>query len=189
MSPPVPAPNEALRTPFYDAAQDILATEGHGGLKLSAVCRRVGVTTGAFYHSFHSWQEFTDALLAHWRRQRTTVLIETSREVADPVAQLQLLAALSAGLQHRTEAAIRAWAHRDTRVAQVQRQVDDERYDIVHEAARALVGEEAAPRFASWALSTLVGYEQLDDRCTPDDLLWALQQMLDVALRMREQPP
>lgn len=181
--------NVSLRTPFYEAAQDILSTDGYGALKLAAVCRRLQVTTGAFYHSFGSWQEFTDALLAHWRNERTTLMIEVIRRQSDPVTQLQVLAGAGSDLQHRAEAAIRVWAGVDPRVGEVQRQVDEERYGIVLEAMTALVGAEHADRFTKWGMSTLVGYEQLSDHYAREDLFWSLQQILEVAIRVRADDP
>jgi AcrR family transcriptional regulator len=182
-----PAPRiEQLRQPWFDAAQEILSTEGYGSLKLAAVCKRVGVTTGAFYHSFGSWQEFTDALLENWRSERTTLLIELAQTQGDAVAQLQLLAGVSSDLRHRTEAAIRVWASVDPRVGEVQRSVDDDRYNVVLAAMAELVGPEHAEHFAIWGLSTLVGFEQLSDRYPSEALLWSLEKILAAAIQQRD---
>lgn len=174
--------NEALQQPWFEAAQEILSTEGYGALKQTAVCKKLGVTTGAFYHSFGSWQEFTDAFLENWRRERTTQLIELAQSQGDPVAQLQLLAGVSSDLRHRTEAAIRVWGSVDPRVGAVQRSVDDDRYNVVVAAMAELVGPDHAEQFAVWGLSTLVGFEQLSDRFSSDDLFWSLSQILSAAL-------
>jgi AcrR family transcriptional regulator len=183
-----PAPrNEQLRQPWFEAAQEILSTEGYGSLKLATVCKKLGVTTGAFYHSFGSWQDFTDALLENWRRERTTQLIELAESQGDPVAQLQLLAGVSGDLRHRTEAAIRVWASVDPRVGEVQRSVDDDRYNVVVAAMAGLVGPEHAEHFAVWGLSTLVGFEQLSHRHSTEDLLWALSQILAAAMKQRDE--
>ena len=72
-----------LKDRYFEAAQEILATEGYGGLKLAAVCKYLGVTTGSFYHSFESWGDFTNAFLLNWRRERTTLLAELAKS-GDP---------------------------------------------------------------------------------------------------------
>ena len=42
----------ATRDAYYDTGLDVLSDLGYGGLKLAEVCRRLGVTTGSFYHYF-----------------------------------------------------------------------------------------------------------------------------------------
>jgi len=105
------------RERFFDAGQEILATEGYGSLKLAAVCQALDVTTGAFYHSFTNWSDFTSELLENWRRERTTLIAEVARSAGDPVKQLQSLLAATLELRHGSEAAIRIWAAVDPAVA------------------------------------------------------------------------
>ncbi|TYL54899.1 TetR/AcrR family transcriptional regulator [Nocardioides sp. BGMRC 2183] len=173
--------NPRLREAWFDAAYDVLATEGYGGLKLAPLCRRLGVTTGSFYYSFDSWPAFTDALLATWLEERTRQTVAIVNEYADPVVRLGMLLEASTALLHRSEAAIRVWAGTDERVAAVQREVDHGRYLVVLEAMRALVGEERSDAFATWAMSTLVGYEMLAATRGTRHLGWSLQQIVEAA--------
>lgn len=173
--------NAALRDAWFRGAHEILAGEGYGALKLAPLCTRLGVTTGAFYHSFDSWQDFTDALLDDWVRERTEQTVELARRYDDPAERLLVLARASADLLHRTEAAIRVWAGVEDRVAAVQRRVDDSRHAVVLEAMTQLVGERDAQRYATWALSTLVGFEMVADRHAAEDLLWSLHRILETA--------
>lgn len=175
--------NEALRNSWYAAGEEILATEGYGGLKLAALCRRLGVTTGSFYHSFDNWQDYTDSLLANWLEERTRQTVEIARRTEDPIARLELLLHASHELLHRTEGAIRVWAAIDPRVGAVQKQVDDGRYQVVREAMEAVVGPERAEAFAVWGMSTLVGYEMLAAEHGREHLLWSLQSILADAQR------
>lgn len=173
---------------FFDAAYDILSTEGYGALKQAAVCQRLGVTTGAFYHSFKNWQEFTEALLDDWLRERTQLIAEVARQLEDPVNQLETLREAAVSLRHRSEAAIRIWAGTDPRVAEVQLAADEGRFEVVLEVMRKLVGDEDAARFAWWGLNVLVGYEQVSYRQTPDDLRWQLDQVLQAAADRKAAP-
>ncbi|MEQ6899988.1 TetR/AcrR family transcriptional regulator [Nocardioides sp. YIM 152588] len=173
--------NEALRAVWFEAANEILATDGYGGLKLAPLCRRLGVTTGAFYHSFENWQEFTDSLLATWLRERTQQTIALARSHKDPAQRLRHLAAAGSELQHRTEAAIRVWAGVDDRVGAVQQQVDEARYRVVHDAVAALVGPARAEAFAVWAMSTLIGYELMAAEHDRAHLTWGLEQIMRAA--------
>lgn len=174
-----------LRERYFEAAQDILATEGYGGLKLAAVCKRLEVTTGAFYHAFSSWNEFTTALLENWRRERTTLIIALAK-TSDPVVQLQTLLGATLELQHGTEAAIRVWAAVDPEVAKVQAQVDRDRYDIVLDAMQRLVGKKEAQLYANWGLNVLVGFEAVGDH-RPEELAWQLGQVLQHAVARSEE--
>lgn len=170
--------NEALRASWFEGANEILATEGYGALKLAPLCKKLGVTTGSFYHSFTNWQDFTDALLDAWLIERTQQTVEIAREHADPVQRLLMLAEATAELQHQTEAAIRVWAGVDERIAIVQRKVDDGRYDVVLEAMTQIVGPERAEPYTVWGLSTLIGYEMISAQHGREHLLWSLKNIL-----------
>src|ERR1044072_8622195 len=90
------------RERFFEAGQEILATEGYGTLKLAAVCQSLEGTTAALYHSFASWREFTSELLDSWRSERTTLIAERARSTDDPVKQLESLLAATLELRHGT---------------------------------------------------------------------------------------
>lgn len=178
--------NEDLKPRFFEAALEILATEGYGGLKLSAVCQRLKVTTGAFYHAFASWTEFTTELLTRWRRERTTLVAELSRTTDDPAGQLSALLSAVLDLPHQAEAAIRVWATVDADVATVQRLVDNDRYGIALEAMTRLVGEEDGPRWARWGRNVVVGYQMSEDSQLAD-LEFELRMIMDQAAAVSEQ--
>ncbi|KRB80457.1 hypothetical protein ASE01_03035 [Nocardioides sp. Root190] len=170
--------NEALRDTWFEGANQILATEGYGALKLAALCKRLGVTTGSFYHSFDNWQDFTDSLLENWLRERTEQTVTIVRQHDDAVERLLMLAQASAELLHQTEAAIRVWAGVDERVGTVQRKVDEGRYQVVLEAMAQIVGPVRAEQYAVWGLSTLIGYEMIADQHGREHLLWSLESIL-----------
>ncbi|TWG89681.1 TetR family transcriptional regulator [Nocardioides sp. J9] len=170
--------NETLRDAWFEAANEILATEGYGALKLAPLCRKLGVTTGSFYHSFDNWQDFTDSLLDAWLTERTERLAEIARQNPDPVQRLQLLISNVVDFNHRAEAAIRVWAGVDERVAVIQRKVDRGRHQAASEALAELVGPERAPAFATWGLGTVVGFEMLSEDHPAEELQWALEQVL-----------
>jgi AcrR family transcriptional regulator len=175
--------NEELRASWFAAANDILASEGYGALKLAALCKKLGVTTGSFYHSFDNWQDFTDALLANWLDERTERIIEIAQQNADPVDRLTMLRQAAGEFFHRSEAAIRVWAGVNDRVAEVQRKVDEDRHRTVVQAMTQIVGPERAESYATWAVGTLIGYEMLPAHQRPDDLVWSLEMILETAQR------
>lgn len=177
--------NEALRDAWFRAAVEILETEGYGGLKLAPLCNRMGVTTGAFYHSFTNWQEFTSGLLDAWFIRRTQETVDLVSQYDDPVIRLRMLIEASGELDHGAEAAIRVWSGVDERVLAIQRKVDEGRLAVVRDAMTALVGAERAEAFTLWGVSTLIGFETVAADQSGDQsgnhLRWALQQVLAAA--------
>jgi AcrR family transcriptional regulator len=149
------------REGFFDAAMRLLAREGRGGLRLAPLCRAVGVTSGSFYHHFGGWDGFVDALLAHWETVDTHRLAELAARETDPDDRLDVLKHLALTFPHEAEAAIRAWAHGDERVAAVQRRVDAQRRRVVADALEGGgLDPERAERHAALALAVLIGHQQ-----------------------------
>jgi AcrR family transcriptional regulator len=153
--------NDRTKSRFFVAGMDILAEEGCGGLKLAALCRRVGVTTGSFYHSFDSWHDFTRQLVQNWREERTLRATELARAEVDPAERVELLLRVGIGLPHSAEAAIRVWAGVDPEVGAVQELVDRERLDAATAALAELTDDpDEASDLARAAFYLVVGFEQ-----------------------------
>ncbi|WP_375483996.1 TetR/AcrR family transcriptional regulator [uncultured Jatrophihabitans sp.] len=156
----------ATKDGYITAALDILARDGHGALRIGVLCRRLGVTTGSFYHYFGSFDGFVDELLSSWEQELTQRIFEQAMTVSDPEQRVRLLKERALTLPHEAEGAIRAWSHVNAAVATVQRRVDDERLTALRVVLTPVAGD-TAPLLASMALSILVGYQQ---RRTPVDL-------------------
>jgi AcrR family transcriptional regulator len=156
----------ATRDDYFAAALDLLAQAGHGAVRIGALCRGLGVTTGSFYHYFGSFDGFVDELLSSWEREKAQRIFEQALSLSDPTERVRVLKERALTLPHEAEAAIRGWAHVNPAVALVQHRVDDERVEALRVVLGPVVGE-AAPLLASVAVSILVGYQQ---RGTPVDL-------------------
>ena len=157
----MPELSERTKSRFFVAGMEILAEDGLGGLKLAALCRRLEVTTGSFYHSFDSWQEFTRQLVENWREERTLRAAELARVEVDPAERVELLLRLGVNLPHSAEAAIRVWAGLDAEVAAIQESVDGERLATATEAIAELSSTtpsrhptSPASRSSSWWASS-----------------------------------
>ena len=57
---------EETRKRLLDAAQEAFALYGYDGTSVAEICRRTGVTKGAFYHHFPSKQDVFLELLERW---------------------------------------------------------------------------------------------------------------------------
>ena len=170
----------ASRESFFETGLDVLSDLGYGGLKLAEVCHRLGVTTGSFYHYFSNWSAYTRELVAHWMEVRTIAIIKASSAERDPRVRIGTLINEGLVLPHGAEAAIRVWSSLDKDVYDVQAAVDQQRFDVLHEAARELLGNDHGARlFAGMALYLLVGYEQTLLPRNAEDLAWIAGQLLD----------
>jgi AcrR family transcriptional regulator len=162
-------PPEGLApTDYFAAAFDLLSERGHGGLTIAALCQRLGVTKGSFYHHFRDFPAFRDALLEHWAAEHATRLIALSNAMTDPVERMDLLRGIAVTLPHGAEAAIRAWSWSDQTVATVQHRVDQARLSHLTKAGVATgLPEARAHLMATIALSTLIGMQQLERPVRP----------------------
>ena len=173
-------PIVAARESYFETGLEILADRGFGGLKLAEVCSRLGVTTGSFYHYFSGWNYYTRELLGYWRQDRTVRLIEVIRSQPDPRCRIQAIIDVALSLPHSAEAAIRAWSSVDPDVLAVQSEVDQERFDVIYEAAYDIVGDaRRAHAYAAWAVYVFVGYEQATLTREPRLFEWISKTMLD----------
>src|SRR5262245_59776059 len=168
------------REAYFETGLDVLSDLGYGGLKLAEVCNRLGVTTGSFYHYFANWSAYTRELVAHWVQVRTVGMIDTLASEPDPRARIGSLINEALILPHGAESAIRVWSSIYPAVHAVQSAVDQKRFDVLHDSALELLGNDhQAGLFAAWGLYILVGYEQSLVRCSPEDLRWIADQLLD----------
>ena len=157
-------PPEGLsRSAYCEAGLELLAEGGHGGLTIAALCERLGVTKGSFYHHFADMAEYVALLLEHWKAEHATRLIALSESVTDPEERFDLLQGIAVGLPHGAEAAIRAWSWNNDAVAQAQERVDQARLaHLTRAGLDAGLGAARAKRMAKISLSVLVGMQLLE---------------------------
>jgi AcrR family transcriptional regulator len=146
---------------YFGAATDLLSEDGYRGLTMTALHRRLGVSSGSFYNYFRNWDEFVRAFLEHWT-VRTNDIADRAAATVDSFERLHLLRALTRTVAHNAEAAIRIWAAMDPAVAAAQRDVDQRRLALIRAAVIEVTGdEERAGRLAESALSMIVGWQQI----------------------------
>ena len=185
-------PIVAARESYFETGLEILADLGFGGLKLAEVCSRLGVTTGSFYHYFTGWSAYTRELVNYWRQDRPVRLIEVLRAQPDARRRIQAIVDVALTLPHGAEAAIRAWSSVDPDVLAVQREVDQERFDVIYDSAFEIVGNaRQAQTYAAWSLYVFVGYEQSTLPREAQMFEWISKTMVDdlEAGRFADVPP
>jgi len=167
------------RESYFETGLEVLADVGYGGLKLAEVCNRLGVTTGSFYHYFPSWSAYTRELIAHWLQRRLDGMTVAYNQ-PDPRRRIDVVIKHALSLPHGAEAAIRVWSSLDPDVLAVQTEVDTRRFDVMYDAAFAILAKpNQAHVFASWAMYLLIGYEQATLPRDTVGLKWVADQLLD----------
>jgi AcrR family transcriptional regulator len=148
---------------YCEAGLELLAEGGHGSLTITALCDRLGVTKGSFYHHFVDMAEYVGLLLEHWEAEHATRLITLSESVTDPEERFDLLQGIAVGLPHEAEAAIRAWSWNSEVVAAAQERVDEARLaHLTRAGVDAGLQPARAKRMAKISLSVLVGMQLLE---------------------------
>jgi AcrR family transcriptional regulator len=170
-------PLQVTREDYFEAALKILATEGHHALKMTPLCKALGVTSGSFYNYFGSWENFAPELLSYWEHEKTVRNFELSTAQTEPVDRRAVMRELTSELPHEAESAIRAWSNGDPAVADVLRRVDQERFD----ALRTVIGDtitdpHRADLIASMGMSILIGMQSWRAPVDPDELRQVLEE-------------
>jgi AcrR family transcriptional regulator len=169
------------REQYFESALAALAELGFTGLNIGLMCKKLGVTSGSFYHHFGNWQGFVDALLGYWENRQVMILREVEFGAGPPEADIESLRRLTLGLHHEAEAAIRAWGANDDSVREVRNRVDDARRKTVNKAVLRVVGDKAVAKVVtSLGMSMLVGYQQV----AGDGGYVSLDKLLDEFVRL-----
>lgn len=150
------------RDHYLAAGLDLLAEGGMSAVTIAALCERLGVTKGSFYHHFEDVAGYHDALLACWEAG-THEGIEKARAVTDSHQRLSVLKELGVAAHHEAESAIRAWGRSYEPAAVVVRRVDAAREANLVESFRAVgIPPTRARHLARIGLATLIGTQSLE---------------------------
>lgn len=160
---PMPAtPTTLNRVRYFELGLDLLAEVGARGVTIDALCTRLQVTKGSFYHHFSGVRDFMSQLLLYWEDrygQRLAREALAARGPAELIPQLRHGACYD--VHHEAESAIRALAHFDPGAAEVQRRVDEGREQLLVDAyVGAGMAPESARTVARIGMAILIGTQQ-----------------------------
>ena len=170
MASAAPAPlKPALLQPldWIRAATARLAQDGIEAVRVEVLARELRVSKGSFYWHFRDREDLLNSVLSHWEGDETAWLHEAAGGEKSAATRWAALVERSTNCHGcRFEAALRAWARRDDRIAVRVAAVEKTRREFIAEVLRD-VG--FTPRAAdSWAdLAQLVHLGWLD-RSTRD---------------------
>lgn len=120
------------REDWVQAAYQTLSESGSRSLNVEALAKHLGVTKGSFYWHFKDRAELLGAVLDRWHVQLVISRAEASGGTAADRIRYMLDIVVNSrrpGRGGALELAMRSWARRDPRVAEVVESVDQRRLD------------------------------------------------------------
>ncbi len=126
---------------WVNAATEILVKENVRGIRIDALCEKLGVTKGSFYWHFNTRAELLSAILKNWQRRMTSNVIQNvSRGGDSGFARLKSLISLPRMPRSpafaQTEMSIRDWGRRVDLPRQAVQEVDNIRLEYLAELYR-----------------------------------------------------
>jgi AcrR family transcriptional regulator len=163
---------------YFNEALALLGQQGSQALTIAALCERLDVTKGSFYHHFGGMPAFVDELLAYWEREHSDRLIALSQAQTDTSLRITSLTELAVNLPHASESAIRAWGRSSPDVAAVVERVDEHRERHVVESLQALgLPPDRARILGRLAMDLLIGIQTREVPPSPDRARELLQEI------------
>jgi AcrR family transcriptional regulator len=138
----LPPAERLTRDDWIAAARKALIKGGVAAIKVDHLARQIGVTRGSFYWHFRDRNELLRSLLQTWKVSNTDPFRRVTRQHAGkPVHQLAEFFCIwlrPGEFDPDFDSAVRDWARVSTAAAQLVRQVDDTRLDILRTLFQAL---------------------------------------------------
>lgn len=121
---------------WLERSIDLLSQEGDAKLRISPLCKALGVTKGSFYAHFEDRADFVRQLLQFWADNYTEKIACAIDALKDKPAESRLLTLMLT--IHREGAAsqdipFRAWATHDADVAKGVKEIDRRRFEFVRQ--------------------------------------------------------
>lgn len=152
---------------FFHCGFRILEEEGSTGLTAVALCERLEVTRGSFYHHFTNFDVYIESLLEHWEDVYTRSRQESLHSETELEQRSNVFISSAVSLPHALENAMRAWANTNSVVLESVRRIDRLRVESTERSLVAAGCDEAtAALYAELAIAAFVGMEargQADD--------------------------
>jgi AcrR family transcriptional regulator len=165
---PAPLKHTALQpSDWIRAASSRLSQEGIEAVRVEVLARDLHVSKGSFYWHFRDREDLLNSMLLKWEEAETAWLHEATESERSAAARwATLVEHLASAHRCRFEAALRAWARRDDRVAVRVAAAEKARREFIANVLQD-VGF-APPAASSWAELAQLMYLGWLDRSTRD---------------------
>lgn len=159
---PRPPPAERLtRDDWISAARKSLIKGGVASIKVENLARQIGVTRGSFYWHFRDRNDLLRSLLQAWKQANTDPFRRVMHlHAGKPVYQLAEFFCIwlrPSEFDPDYDSAVRDWARVSTAAAQLVRQVDEARLDLL----RALFQGLGFPKLEADIRARVMYYHQV----------------------------
>jgi AcrR family transcriptional regulator len=168
MATPQQAPKPTLQPERWIAAGFArLGAEGLDAVRVEVLARDMGVSKGSFYWHFADREALLEKMLSRWETDETEWLRQSAVDQDGAAARwARFVRRCTDSERTPTEAAIRAWARRDPRVATVVSAVERELTSFIAAVLREIGFAHRAAE--SWSALALLVYLGWLDRATRD---------------------
>jgi AcrR family transcriptional regulator len=174
---------------YFATAMEILGESGPEGLTIAALCGRLRVTKGSFYHHFPALGEFVHRFLAWWVGESEELVHQMEAE-EDPRRRVELASEYALAFRHEAEAAIRAWGRSIPEVAAAVRRVDGVRQDYLAWAFQELGLTRADSHFfARLSVDLLVGRQSREEHMDIGQLSTAFNRIREMIFLFGQRQP
>jgi AcrR family transcriptional regulator len=152
---------------WWLAGITLLAAKGSQGLTIDALCQKMGVTKGSFYHHFKSYENYIKSLLDFYETEGTFDIIDQLKDLPTPMEKLKglidMVVKASTDYLEYPEKSIRAWSNYDESVKEVVARVDKRRLDyLIHLCEDILSDKEKGLVMGRLAYAILIGSEHME---------------------------
>jgi AcrR family transcriptional regulator len=143
----------ASKTRWLDEGLTVLAEAGLTAVTIEALCERLGLSKGSFYHHFKGIAGYHTALLAHYEDRETQTFIDLveALPVQDGASKLRALisAAVADEASVAVEPQVRIWASHDPVARACLERVDAKRLAYLQRQCRVIVDSDLADEIAT----------------------------------------
>ncbi|WP_320175144.1 TetR/AcrR family transcriptional regulator [Maridesulfovibrio sp.] len=155
---------------LLNAGLKLLETESIQQLTIDALCRKLKVTKGSFYHHFKNRSDFLERMLEHWVEGWTLASIEAADEGVDAAARFNLIVEKAHKLPSGAETSIRAWALHDQLAQKYIAQVDSMRIEYLRSIFEEVSGDtERATLLSKISYSMFLGVRMMGANISEED--------------------
>jgi AcrR family transcriptional regulator len=139
---------------WVERGLSLLMAEGLGAIKISRLCRELGVTKGSFYWHFADVDALMAAIADRWCTQTREELSQLQDlQGLPPLERIRLMGLrLVDDASEHVERALREWAVHDPDVAAVLRETEKFIFEVVQNALLELGYDAAAARLRAGLL-------------------------------------
>ena len=134
---------------LLDAGLNLLAEHSIQQLTIDALCKKLHVTKGSFYHHFNGREDYLERMLEHWVTDWTLGSMQQADTAASAAERFDAIVDSSNNLPHGPETSIRAWAQRDALALRFLERVDAMRMDYLFNIFLDISGDAQRARLLS----------------------------------------